>query len=110
MRVAVVGSRTLSPQNIQDYLPPETAELVSGGARGVDQAARACALRLDLPLTEFLPDYRRYGRAAPLKRNLQIVEYADYVLAFWDGVSTGTRHILDLCAAQKVPCRVVRLP
>ena len=44
MRVAVVGSRTLTVPNLGDYLPENVSEIVSGGARGVDQCARAYAL------------------------------------------------------------------
>ena len=43
-----------------------------------------------IPLTEFLPQYDRYRRAAPIKRNEQLVAYADCVIAFWDGQSKGT--------------------
>lgn len=35
--------------------------------------------------TEFLPEYKIHGRYAPLKRNLEIIDNADFVLAFWDG-------------------------
>ncbi len=41
MRVAVVGSRTLTVPNLEDYLPENASEIISGGARGVDQCARA---------------------------------------------------------------------
>ena len=41
--------------------------------------------------------------AAPLKRNLQIISYADLVVAFWDGVSRGTKHVIDSCKRQNVP-------
>ena len=85
MRVAIVGSRSLTVQNLEAYLPQGVTEIISGGARGVDTCARQYALRHHLKLTEFLPDYARYGRAAPLKRNITIIENADLVLAFWDG-------------------------
>ena len=45
----------------------------------------------------FLPEYSRYGRGAPLKRNPQIIEYADVVIAFWDGKSKGTKYVIDNC-------------
>lgn len=79
------GSRTLTVSNLRDYLPPDTTEIVSGGAKGIDACARDYTLSHGLKLTEFLPDYPAYGRAAPLKRNLQIIAYSDLVLAFWDG-------------------------
>ena len=81
MKVAVIGSRNLVVQNLGKYLPEETMEIVSGGAKGIDTCAREYALAKGLKLTEFLPDYKRYGRGAPLKRNLQIIDYADCVLA-----------------------------
>ena len=62
-----------------------------------------------LVLTEFKPEYNRYGRGAPLKRNIRIIEYADVVLAFWDGKSKGTKFVIDACAERKIPVTVLRL-
>lgn len=87
--------------NLGDYLPPEVTEIVSGGAKGIDTCAGEYAREHGLKLTEFLPDYRRYGRAAPLVRNREIVAYADQVLAFWDGKSPGTKYVIDQCKKQK---------
>lgn len=96
MKIAIVGSRDLVVDGLEKYLPDGVEEIVSGGAKGIDSCAREYALRNNIKLTEFLPDYKRYGgRAAPLKRNLQIAEYADMVIAFWDGVSTGTKYTID---------------
>ncbi|GAB2784655.1 hypothetical protein HNQ93_002470 [Hymenobacter luteus] len=68
----------------------ELAEVVSGGAAGVDALAASWAMRNLVPLTEHLPDYAAHGRAAPLVRNGRIVADADLVLVCWDGVSRGT--------------------
>ncbi len=97
MKVAVIGSRNISVNNLENYLPEETAEIVSGGARGVDTSAREYAQKSGLKLTEFLPDYEKYGKRAPLLRNDQIIDYADMVLAFWDGKSRGTAYVIDHC-------------
>ena len=90
MKVAVVGSRSLNVPDLQKYLPHQLTEIVSGGAAGVDRCAREYAQQNQIPLTEFLPQYDRYRRAAPIKRNEQLVAYADCVIAFWDGQSKGT--------------------
>ena len=62
-----------------------------------------------LKLTEFLPEYERFGRAAPLKRNITIIENANLVLAFWDGKSKGTKFVIDSCEKLGVEVRVIRL-
>ncbi len=94
MKLAIIGSRNLTVENLDDYIPENVSEIVSGGAKGIDTCAREYAERKGIKLTEFLPDYSRYGRAAPLKRNEQIAEYADEALAFWDKKSRGTEYTL----------------
>lgn len=103
MKVAVIGSRNLTVEDLEKYLPEETTEIVSGGAKGIDTCAKEYANAKGLKLTEFLPEYKKYGRGAPLKRNLQIIDYADEVLAFWDGQSTGTRFVIEHCKEQNKP-------
>lgn len=108
MKVAVVGSRNLQIVDLEKYLPEGTTEIISGGAVGIDSSAKEYALNHGIPLTEFLPDYRRYGRAAPLKRNISIIESADLVLAFWDGASRGTGFVIKNCKRMGVPVKVFR--
>lgn len=104
MKIAIIGSRDLTVNDLEKYLPQGVSEIVSGGARGIDACARAYAKSRGLKLTEFLPEYEKYGRGAPLKRNLQIISYADEVYAFWDGSSRGTKFVIDNCkkAGKKV--------
>jgi len=109
MRVAVIGSRNLSVENLGDYLPENTTEIVSGGAKGVDTCARDYALSHGIKITEYLPEYEKYGRAAPLKRNITIIQNADLVLAFWDGKSKGTKFVIDSCEKLGVEVRVVEV-
>ena len=97
MKVAVIGSRSLTVDNLGDYLPPDTTEIVSGGARGIDASAREYSQAHGIKLTEFLPEYDKYGKSAPLKRNFKIIEYADIVLAFHDGSSKGTQFVINNC-------------
>lgn len=106
MRVAVVGSRNITIENIEKYLPEGTKEVISGGAKGVDTSARSCALRCGFQLTEILPEYQRYGKAAPIKRNELIIEAADFVLVFWDGKSHGTAFVIEKCRKKQIPHQV----
>ncbi len=97
MKTAVIGSRNLSIENIGQYIPESTTELFSGGAKGVDTCVREYAEKHGIKLTEILPEYNKYGRAAPLKRNLEIIKNADIVVALWDGVSRGTLFVINEC-------------
>lgn len=106
MKVAIIGSRNMNVENLQDYLPEGTDEIVSGGARGIDTCARNYALKNDLKLTEFRPEYNKYGRGAPLIRNETIVNYADMVLAFWDGESRGTKFVINYCEKVGKECKI----
>lgn len=96
MKLAIIGSRNVYPTDIEKYIPEGVTEIVSGGARGADRAGANYAIRNKIKLTEFLPEYDKYGRAAPLKRNHLIAEYADQVIAFWDGESRGTLYTINL--------------
>ena len=59
MRVAVVGSRSMSVKNLGKFLPENVSEILSGGARGVDASAKEYAEAQGIPLREFLPEYER---------------------------------------------------
>lgn len=67
MKVTVIGSRGLCVKNLEKYLPKCTTEIVSGGARGVDTSAKEYALSHNIKLTEFLPEYSKYGKKHRLK-------------------------------------------
>lgn len=92
MKLAIVGSRTITSLDLSEYVPAGVTEIVSGGARGIDTLAAEYARAHRLILTEFLPEYDKYGKSAPLKRNDLIAEYADEGIAFWDGKSRGTMY------------------
>lgn len=106
MKVAVIGSRNLIVNDLKRFLPDETTEIISGGAKGIDTCAREYAIANGLVLTEFLPEYKNYGKKAPLRRNLQIIDYADFVVAFWDGQSRGTKFVIEHCRIQHKSIRV----
>ena len=110
MKLAVIGSRTLTIETIDTYIPKTCQEIVSGGAKGVDQSAADYAKRNGLKLTLFLPDYKAFGRSAPLKRNLTIAAYADECIAFWDGHSKGTHFTIIAFQCLKKKVTVISMP
>lgn len=110
MRVGIIGSRKCKNFNknlIDEYLPQNCTEIISGGADGIDTYAEETAKRKNLPFKIFLPDYEKYGKRAPLERNLLIVRSSDTMLAFWDCYSRGTAHTIDACIRDGVPVRVI---
>ncbi len=107
MKIAIIGSRTIENIDLKKYLPEHCDEVVSGGAKGVDRKAAEYAITHNLKLTEFLPDYKRYNKGAPLIRNKQIVDYTDAVIAFWDGKSKGTLSVINYCKKTNTPYTII---
>lgn len=105
-KIAIVGSRSIKRVNIAEYVSPDD-EIVSGGAEGVDSCAAEYAIEHGMKLTEFLPQYDTYGKAAPVLRNKEIVKYADLVLVFWDGRSNGSRSVIEFAKSIGKPCRII---
>ena len=71
MKIAVIGSRTLTVRNLEKYIPKDTTEIISGGANGIDRCAKEFAVKNNIRYTEFFPEYKIHGRYAPLKRILK---------------------------------------
>ena len=117
MRVAIVGSRNIEYDNLQkkayallcQNIPSGATEIVSGGAVGIDTLAELYAKQNGLPMKVFKPDYAKYGKRAPLVRNDEIIHYAQYVLAIWDGSSRGTAYTVAACIKDGIPVKVVTL-
>lgn len=99
MKTIIAGSR-----GIEDYGAVRSAieasgfeitEVVSGGARGVDKIGERFARVNFIAIKQFIPDWKA-GRQAGILRNVQMAEYADALIAIWDGNSTGTKHMIDI--------------
>lgn len=105
-KIAVVGSRNwkdlLKIKNFIDTLDEETV-VISGGAIGVDRAAEQLAKMRGLETKIFPADWKKYGRSAGMRRNNDIVNEADRIVAFWDGESKGTYHTICLSAKAGKP-------
>lgn len=71
------------------------AEVVSGGARGVDQLGEIIALEKGLPVERYEADWENLGDRAGILRNTEMAKYSDALVAIWDGESPGTRHMLQ---------------
>lgn len=109
LKTAIIGSRNLIVTDFEKYLPEGTTEIVSGGAKGIDSCAKKFAIKNKIKITEFLPEYDKYGRIAPLKRNDLIIDYSDMVIAFWDGKSKGTKYVINNCKRKNKPIKIYLL-
>lgn len=97
MNISIIGSRSFNDALLFNKAVNEIIEsinepvtIISGGAKGADSLAATYAKQNNLPLLEYKPDWKKYGRGAGPVRNAQIISDADLIIAFWDGVSKGT--------------------
>jgi hypothetical protein len=102
MKLAIIGSRTFNDYEflhkvIDEFWYDGKIELIiSGGAKGADSLAEKYANEHFVPLKVFPAEWDKYGKSAGYRRNVDIVKEADWVVAFWDGKSKGTKHSIDL--------------
>lgn len=96
MKLLIAGSRTIENFDLTPYVARETTLIICGGAVGVDCIAECFADRHKISKLVIYPDYKSYGRRAPLKRNEEMVAIADEVLVIWDGKSKGSEYTINL--------------
>jgi len=101
MKLLIVGSRNFN--NLKLMISEYTkltqkyniTEIVSGGAKGADLLGEQIAKLFKLKVIRFLPDWNKYGKKAGILRNIEMGDYCDIALIFWDGKSKGTKHMID---------------
>ena len=113
MKVIIAGSRSITDFEVIktaiDSCPFTITEVVSGGAKGVDLLGEKYAGEEDIPISVFKPlwndleapgaivkvnRYGKYNAKAGIDRNEKMGDYADALIAVWDGFSKGTRHMI----------------
>lgn len=98
MKVIIAGSRSVMDSDIVlkaiSKSGFEITEVVSGMATGVDRIGAWWAASKRLPLKKFHPDWSLGRKAGPI-RNQEMAQYADALIAVWDGKSRGTKHMIE---------------
>ncbi len=112
MKVIVAGSREgFVARNVFEAIEEspffgKITEIVSGGARGVDTDGEYYASCNNLILKRFPAKWDELGRGAGFARNSQMADYADALVAVWDGESKGTKHMIETMKARNKPVYV----
>jgi hypothetical protein len=95
-RLAVIGSRSFNDYKVAKAVLDDChknvgiTSIVSGGAKGADSLGARWAHENEIELILYLPDWERFGKSAGFRRNSEIINDSDAVIAFWDGESKGT--------------------
>lgn len=82
--------------------------IISGCARGADTLGLRYASENAFDVEEYPADWDKYGKKAGYVRNVEMAENADSLIAFWDGKSKGTKHMIDIATERNLPIRVIR--
>jgi hypothetical protein len=100
MKTIIAGSREITDPRIVAQVIKDSGfhvtEVVNGGARGVDRLGYAWAMSNKVPVKQFMPDWYKHGKAAGPIRNQEMADYADALIAVWDGKSRGTKNMIEL--------------
>ncbi len=107
MKILIAGSRSITDFDLTPLIPSDATVIVCGGANGVDRLAEEYADRHRISKIVLQPQYEKYGRAAPLKRNEDMVNTCDMILVLWDGVSKGSQYTIEYAKKLGKPLRVI---
>jgi len=91
--------------NMQGFVVPD--EVISGGAKGADHLGAQWALQRDITLTYYHPNWNKYGKSAGYRRNETMADAAGYLVAFHDGESKGTQHMIDIARRKGLVVEVI---
>lgn len=113
MKIGIIGSRTFGDYSILEDIVCKVIDIdnityiVSGGADGADNLAEKFAIKHSIPTIIHNANWKKLGKSAGFERNKDIIKDSDFVFAFWDGNSSGTKHSLSLCYKYKKPHMVI---
>jgi len=113
MKTIIAGSRGVtSLKVVEDAVNASgftITEEVSGGARGVDTLGEQWAKTRNIPVKRFPAEWAKYGRSAGYKRNVQMGDYAEALVAIWANKSKGTGHMINIARERKLKVFVVEI-
>lgn len=105
LRIIIAGSRNFTnklglfqvcDKIIKNNFSGRTITILSGTARGADRLGEIYAEERGYSLDRYPAEWDKYGKSAGYKRNEKMAKNAKVLIAFWDGKSKGTKHMIDL--------------
>ncbi len=100
MKVIIAGSRGVTDYEVvkQAILESgfEVTQVISGTAKGVDTLGARYGQENNIPVREMSANWDYWGKIAGWKRNEEMAEVADALIAIWDGQSKGTRNMISI--------------
>ena len=113
MKLIIAGSHTFTDyQRLCQVLAPERhciTQVITGGARGADRLGIRWALAHAVRIKGFPADWQRFGKSAGVRRNHQMAQAGDVLLAFWNGQSAGTAHMVQCVRQLGKPVVVIQV-
>lgn len=106
MRTIIAGSRTAN--SIKDLIDAvekcdwSITTVVCGKAKGADHLGELWAIYHNIPIDYYPADWKKFGRSAGPRRNKQMSENADALIALWNGKSKGTENMIKLATAKNL--------
>lgn len=82
--------------------------IVTGMAPGADLLAYYFAVKHNVVAHKFPADWNKHGKSAGMIRNKQMGDFADGLLAFWDGKSRGTKQMIEYMQSLRKPVDIIR--
>jgi hypothetical protein len=102
MKVIIAGGRSFNDYKLlcekcdKALSLKSDIEIVSGTANGADKLGEKYAKEKGYSVKQFPANWDKYGKGAGYIRNEEMAKYSDALIAFWDGQSKGTKHMIDL--------------
>lgn len=113
VKIIVAGSRQINDYELisktldEHILNKKNTVVISGNAKGPDKLGLRYAKANKMEYEIYEADWDKYGKSAGYKRNLEMASNADELIAFWDGKSKGTEHMIDIAKKEKIKVKII---
>lgn len=115
MRIIVAGGRDFDDYGLMSFelskvisFISSRPKIVSGGAKGADTLGEMYAKEYSYNIERFPANWDKYGKSAGYIRNEEMAKYSEMLVAFWDGKSKGTEHMINLALKHGLLVKIVK--